>query len=82
VYLIHDPFRDVSLHIINILHPAQFTPHIALMIAACLSASMVLPAWAAYRFIERPGRAMIRRLGSQQLATPAVLSLEATSSTQ
>jgi peptidoglycan/LPS O-acetylase OafA/YrhL len=62
LYLIHAAFRPLELDLLVALHPEPLGPVGALSFAAAGSLSVILPAWLAYRTIERPGRDIVRRL--------------------
>ena len=62
IYLIHNAFRPIGLELLQYFHPAPVSLPAALALALIGSFSVVPVAWLAYRFIERPGRVMVRAL--------------------
>ncbi len=62
IYLIHSPFRPVELELVRWLHPAPLSLPQALGFALAGSVSIIPVAWLAYRWVERPGRSLVRRL--------------------
>ena len=68
IYLIHNMFRPVELELVRWLHPALLSLPQALAFALVGSLSVIPFSWLAFRFVERPGRNIVRRLfaGAQQ----------------
>lgn len=62
IYLIHDPFRPLSLEIIRALHPASLSYFGALGFAFFSSLLIIPFAWLSFIAFERPGRDVVRRL--------------------
>ncbi len=61
IYLIHSPFRFAEFAVLRKLHPGSFDSVTALAIAGVGAVSTIPLAWMAYRWIERPGRDLVRR---------------------
>ena len=62
IYLIHNPFRPMWLEVFHALHLAPLSAPAALAFALVGSLCVIPFAWVAYRLVERPGRAVVRRL--------------------
>jgi peptidoglycan/LPS O-acetylase OafA/YrhL len=62
VYLVHSPVRFATFEFLAFLHPARFSGVEALALAGVLSLTTIPIAWVCYRWIERPGRDLFRRL--------------------
>lgn len=62
LYLLHQLFRPVELALLQAWHPAPLDVPAALLFALAGSLSVVPFAWLAYCYVERPGRAFMRRL--------------------
>ena len=62
LYLIHSPLRFMAFGWFRHVHPDPIGPLAALALAAVGSVSMIPVAWLAYRWIERPGRDLMRRI--------------------
>lgn len=60
LYLVHDNFRPAAAALVHHLHPAPLPAPIAMALAALFATSMILPAWACYQWIERPGRTLVQ----------------------
>jgi peptidoglycan/LPS O-acetylase OafA/YrhL len=62
LYLTHQLFRPIELELLQYLHPAPL-PGAAAMLFAFLGSFSVVPfAWLGYRYVERPGRTLVRKL--------------------
>lgn len=66
LYLLHQMFRPVSLLIIQHWHPAPLGTGPALLFALVASLSVIPFAWLTYRFVELPGRNVVRALRRQR----------------
>jgi peptidoglycan/LPS O-acetylase OafA/YrhL len=62
LYLTHDNFRPAIANLIHVLHPMPLAPHVAMMLVVVCAVLMIVPAWICYAWIERPGRALIRKI--------------------
>ena len=62
LYLIHSPFRPLELKLLRLVAPQPLGPAAALAFALAGSFSVILPAWAAFAWVERPGREWGRQL--------------------
>ena len=62
VYLLHNPFRPLELHLLRALAPEPVGSIVALAFAFIGSCSVVPFAWLAYVTVERPGRRFVRTL--------------------
>jgi peptidoglycan/LPS O-acetylase OafA/YrhL len=60
LYLVHDNFRDLAVHLVRYIHPAPLSPLLAMALAAGFSILMILPAWLSYVWVEHPGRVLFR----------------------
>lgn len=64
IYLIHSPLRPLAILAFTDLHPQPVGPVAALAFALAGSLAVIPLAWLTYRFIEHPGRAVVRRWGA------------------
>ena len=62
IYLIHNPLRAVVLLAAQTLLPSDAGPVVALLVAAVGTVAVIPFAWVAYRWIEVPGRDLVRRV--------------------
>ncbi len=62
LYLIHQPFREIELEILQKLHPAPLDPAWAMLLIVKGSVSVIPFAWASYTYVEHPGRRLISGL--------------------
>jgi peptidoglycan/LPS O-acetylase OafA/YrhL len=62
LYLMHQLFRPVELELLQYLHPAPLPGFMAMLFALLASFSVLPFAWLGYRYVERPGRALVRKL--------------------
>lgn len=59
LYLIHQPFRELELELLQKLHPAPLGTVSAFLLILLGSASTIPFAWASYSYVEHPGRRLI-----------------------
>ncbi len=62
IYLVHSPLRFAEFAFLRSLHPGSMNVPTALAVAALGSLTTIPLAWVAYRWIERPGRDVFRRI--------------------
>lgn len=68
IYLLHEVLGHLEMQAIHAIHPAFLTPVQALILAALGTASIIPPAWIAYRLIERPGRDAVRAVAQRLMS--------------
>ena len=66
LYLVHNPLRFAEFAVLRHFHPGPIEPEAALACAALGAVSAIPIAWMAYRWIERPGRDLLRGLMSRR----------------
>lgn len=69
VYLLHQPFRPLELELLRAWHPTPLNGFAALLFAFVGSLSVLPLAWLAYRYVEQPGRKLIRKLSEPRAST-------------
>ena len=65
IYLLHSPLRPAWLLLWQTLHPEPMSGPLALLLAFVGSMLIILPAWAGYVLVERPGRGLVRGLANR-----------------
>jgi peptidoglycan/LPS O-acetylase OafA/YrhL len=68
LYLIHNPFRPVALHILRTLHPEALATGPALAFALVASLLVIPFAWLTYRAVELPSRTFLNRRFARTVA--------------
>lgn len=62
LYLLHQLFRPLSLMVVQQIHPTPLTTVQALLFALLGSLCVIPFAWLAFRYVEMPGRKLVRAL--------------------
>lgn len=71
LYLLHYPIAYLELNLLRAMHPEPLGRTAALSLALAGALSTIPVAWVVYRWVEHPGRSMIRAIGERVSAGAA-----------